>query len=222
MMNSRDVALTLRSVVRVLADSNRTADIHTVEEVTGRSIYRRLVDQYLATEEGRELFAERPELRKDLVDYDGLRRLPPGTLGREYANHLDNNHITADLQALPTTHVEDPDVSYLMRRFRQTHDVWHPLTGLSTLPHHEVIIHAFSYGQLRLPVSALVIVFGSLKHVVLEGRWAVLKQGLYEAYAHGRDAAPLLPVYWEKMWGDPIEEVRARYGIRPCTPQLTH
>ena len=221
-MKRQDVLLTLRSVVRVLADSNRTADIHTVEEVTGRTIYRRLVDEYLATDEGRQLLADRPELRKDQVDYDGLRRLPRGTLGREYVGHLDDNNITADLQALPTTHVDDQDVAYLMRRFRQTHDVWHPLTGLSTQPHHEVIIHAFSWGQLRLPVSALVVVFGSLKHVVFERRWAVLQKGLYEAYAHGRDAAPLLPVYWEKQWSRPIDEVRARYGLRPCSPELIH
>ena len=219
-MNAADVFLTLRSVVRVLGDSNRTADIHTVEEVTGRSIYRRLVDEYLATNEGRELLAVRPELCKEQVDYDALRRLPKGTLGQAYVAHLDDNNITADLQALPTTHIDDPDVSYLMRRFRQTHDVWHPLTGLSTLPHHEVIIHAFSWGQLRLPVSALVVVFGSLKHVVLERRWEVLRRGLLEAYEHGRDAAPLLPVFWEKQWTRPLDEVRARYGISPCTPAL--
>ncbi len=221
-MNGTDIFLTLRSIGRVLADSNRTADIHTVEEVTGRTIFRRLVDEYLASSEGRELLADRPELRKDQVDYDRLRQLPTGTLGRAYVDHLDHNNITADLQALPTNHIDDADVAYLMRRFRQTHDVWHPLVALSTQPHHEVIIHAFSFGQMRLPVSALVLFFGSLKHVVLEGRWAVLRRGLYEAYAHGREADPLLAVYWEKMWERPLDEVRARYNIKQCTPDLTN
>jgi ubiquinone biosynthesis protein COQ4 len=219
-MDTHDAYLTLRSIVRVLADSDRTQDIHTVEEVTGREIYRRLVDEYRRTAEGAELLSDKPELRKDQVDYDGLRRLPRHTLGFAYVDHLDRNNITADLQALPTTHVDDPDVSYLMRRFRQTHDVWHALTGLGTVPHHEVIIHAFSYGQLRLPVSALVIFFGTLKHVVLERRWTVLRRGLYEAYQLGRDATPLLPVYWEHHWERPLDEVRARYGVRPCSPDL--
>ena len=33
----------------------------------------------------------------------------------------------------------------------------------------------------------------------------------------GRDAAPLLGVYWERMWSDPVDEVRARHGLRPLT-----
>ena len=32
-----------------------------------------------------------------------------------------------------------------------------------------------------------------------------------------RQAMPLLPVYWERMWEEPIDKVRARYGIVPCT-----
>jgi hypothetical protein len=24
-------------------------------------------------------------------------------------------------------------------------------------------------------------------------------------------------VYWEKLWGDPLEEVRARYRVTACT-----
>ncbi len=108
-----------------------------------------------------------------------------------------------------------------MRRFRQTHDVWHALVGLGTRGHEEVILHAFSWGQLRLPVSALVVVFGSIKHMVLEGRWDALRGGLLDAYRVGRDAAPLLPVYWERAWADPIEGVRRRLGVRVLEPAAT-
>ena len=37
------------------------------------------------------------------------------------------------------------------------------------------------------------------------------------AGAHGRDAQPLLPVYWERLWDQPLETVRARYRVAPCT-----
>jgi ubiquinone biosynthesis protein Coq4 len=39
-----------------------------------------------------------------------------------------------------------------------------------------------------------------------------------EAYTIGRDATPLLAVHWETMWSDPIDDVRARYGVQTCTP----
>jgi ubiquinone biosynthesis protein COQ4 len=203
-----------RAVLRVLADSTRTAEIHKVEEITGRPSYRRLLANLADDPTARALLAGQPELRSDQVDYDALRRLPPTTLGGAYVRHLDANQITADYQAAPTTFVDDPDMAYFMRRFRQTHDVWHALLGLGIAGHEEVVIHAFSWGQLRLPVSAMVVFFGTLKHIVGEGRWGTLRHSLGEAHALGRDAAPLLPVVWEDQWSEPIDAVRARYGLR--------
>src|SRR5688572_13931947 len=48
------------------------------------------------TAEGRALFAERPRIDREHVDFDALRRLPDGTLGREYARFLDDNGITPE------------------------------------------------------------------------------------------------------------------------------
>jgi len=209
----RESYLVGRAVVRVLADSTRTEEIHKVEELTGRPSYRKLLSAIADDAEARRLLADRPELRSDQVDYDALRRLPEHTLGGAYVRHLDHNHITADYQAAPTRYVDDPDMAYLMRRFRQTHDVWHALLGLGITGHEEVVIHWFSWGQLRLPVSALIMVFGSLKHIVLERRWGALRHSLREAYELGRDAPPLLGVYWEDYWDAPLEVVRARHGV---------
>jgi ubiquinone biosynthesis protein COQ4 len=204
-----------QAIVRVLGDSTKTHEIHRVEEITGRPRFRALQAQLARTREGQRLMAERPELSSERVDFAHLRALPPATLGGAYARHLDDNGITADYQAAATRHVEDPDMAYLMRRFRQTHDVWHALLGLGIAGHEEVIIHAFSFGQLRLPVSALIMVFGSMKHMVLERRWGALRHSMAEAYRAGRDAAPLMPVIWEDLWEHPLAEVRATYGLAP-------
>ena len=204
-----------QAVVRVLADSTKTHEIHRVEEITGRPRFRRIQAELESTPEGRRLLDERPELSSEHVDYDYLRSLPATSCGGAYARHLDNNGITADYQAAATRHVDDPDMAYLMRRFRQTHDVWHALLGIGITGHEEVLIHWFSWGQLRLPVSAMIMVFGSMKHLVLERRWQALRHSALEAYRGGRDAAPLLGVYWEDLWEEPLESVRAIYGIRP-------
>jgi len=203
------------AVVRVLGDSTKTHEIHRVEEITGRPRYRRILAEMMASPEGHELLADRPELSSDHVDYDQLRALPATTLGGAYARHLDDNGITADYQAAATRHVDDPDMAYLMRRFRQTHDVWHALLGIGITGHEEVLIHWFSFGQLKLPVSALIMVFGTMKHLVLERRWNALRYSALEAYRDGRDAAPLLPVYWEKLWDRPLDDVRRAYNIEP-------
>jgi len=38
---------------------------------------------------------------------------------------------------------------------------------------------------------------------------------MLEAYRAGRDAAPLMPVYWEDLWEAPLETVRVAYNIEP-------
>jgi len=207
------------ATVRVLGDSTKTHEIHRVEEITGRPRYRRLLLEMAASPEGRRLMADRPELSTEHVDYDHLRDLPASTFGGAYVRHLDNNGITADYQAAATRHVDDPDMAYLMRRFRQTHDVWHALLGLGVTGHEEVIIHWFSFGQLQLPVSALIMVFGTLKHLVGERRWGALRHSAIDAYREGRHARPLLGVIWEDRWEEPLDHVRAELHVEPLSRQ---
>ncbi len=211
----RDGFIVGRAVVRVMGDSGRTNEIHKVEEITGRPAYRKLLAQIAEQPASQRVLDERPELSSQHVDFTRLRALPPTTLGGAYIRHLDGNGITADYQAARTNYVDDDRMSYLMRRFRQTHDVWHALLDLGITGHEEVIIHAFSWGQLRLPVSAMVIAFGSLKHLVLERRWGALRHSLLEAYRAGVAAVPLLTVIWEDHWTEPLDDVRARYHVHP-------
>jgi ubiquinone biosynthesis protein COQ4 len=218
----KDSIRVAQAVVRVMSDSTKTHEIHRVEEITGRPRYRRLLEQFAASDDGRHLLELRPELSSDHVDFEALRTLPETSVGGAYVRHLDRNRLSADYQAAATRHVDDPDMAYLMRRFRQTHDVWHALLGLGVTGHEEVIIHWFSYGQLRLPVSAMIMVLGSLKHLVLERRWATLRHSAMEAYRAGRDAAPLLSVLWEDRWAEDLDDVRADYGIRPLEQRWLH
>jgi len=215
MATARESIRLFQAIGRVLADSTRTTEIHVAEEITGRGRFRRLLDHMRSTQEGRDLLAARPELSSSAVDYDGLRRLDASTLGGAYVRHLDAYGLSADTQALGTRYVEDEEIAYLMRRFRQTHDVWHALTALGAEPHNEVVIHAFSLGQLHLPVSWMIVSLGGIKHGLLEGRFGVVARVMPRAYAVGRRARPLMPVWWEKMWADPLAEVQARLGVEP-------
>src|SRR5271169_3267628 len=95
----KDTYRVSQAVVRVMADSTKTHEIHRVEEITGRPRYRRLLREIAATPDGRRILADRPELSTEQVDYEALRALPETTLGGAYVRHLDRNGITADYQA---------------------------------------------------------------------------------------------------------------------------
>ncbi|MEM7155222.1 MAG: Coq4 family protein [Myxococcota bacterium] len=217
-MTMREWWLVVRYTIAVLRDSRRTTKIHRVAEITSRGRFTALLQDLRAHGREPDMLAKRPQLTPPHVDIQLLRTLPAETLGGAYARHLDAHRLEMFLDDTPADHVDDPDVRYLIRRYRQVHDIWHVLLGLGTRGHEEVLVHAFVLGHLRLPISALVVLFGSVKHMVLEARWAALRHALREAYDSGRQAEPLLLVQWEDLWDEPIDALRRRYRIQPSTP----
>jgi ubiquinone biosynthesis protein COQ4 len=204
----------LGCTARVLADSNRTLDIITVEEITAQAQLRHLVDSgVFGTTEGRALLADRPHLAD--VELELLRGLPEGSLGREWVRFLDDHGLDPGLTKQPTPYTDDERCAYLMHRIRESHDLWHVLLGVGTRGHEEVLVHAFSLAQTGLPSSIAIVVLGALKHMVLERRWSVLRRDVRRAHRRGTRAAPLLAVYWEKHLERPLADVRAQYGIEP-------
>lgn len=204
----------LGCVKRVLADSNRTLDIVTAEEITGQAqLAHLLAEGVFDTDEGRALMATRPHLAD--VDMDEMRALPLGSLGRAWVDFLDNHNLSIELTKQPTPYTEDPDSAYVLHRIRQSHDLWHVLLGLGVRGHEEVLVHAFSLAQTGLPASIAIIFFGALKHMVGERRWSVLRHDVRRAYERGRHAKPLLAVHWETHMHRGLDEVRAAYGVEP-------
>ncbi len=212
------------SIARGLRDSTRTDELLVAEELVCRgrfmALREALARELEASPEARDLLRDRPRIAQATVDFDALRRLPEGTLGRVFVDHLDRHGLDPDLLADPFGHwsqtsYPDPVAAYLHERYRQTHDLYHALLSLGVEGYEEVLVHAFTWAQLRLPYSALIVAFGALKHVLLEARWSVLRHDLRDAYEAGRDAAPLLLVYWERRWHEPLASIRHTFGLRP-------
>ena len=205
-------------VARALRDSNRTEDIVTAEELAAQAQLRYLVrSEVMKSGEGPDIMRERPHFSD--VQLDALRALPAATLGGAFARFLDDNGLSTSLYNIPPQYTADPDEAYLMLRIRHSHDVWHVLTGLGVAGHDEILLHAFSLAQTGMPSSLALMVLGSLKHMLLEARFGLLRSGLWAAFQRGRQASPLLTVYWERHFEESLESVRERYGIRPWTPR---
>ncbi|MDE0911881.1 MAG: Coq4 family protein [Myxococcota bacterium] len=200
------------ALYRVLRDSTATDEIVVAEEITAQEQLRYwLRDGIFESEEGRRLYSQRPEIAA--TDLDTLRALPDDSLGREFARFLDDHSISLAGLAQGTPFTEGDDEAYLMRRIRQCHDLWHVLLGLGTEGHEEVLVHCFSVAQTGFPYSLIVIGLGSLKHMVLEGRWSTLRTETRAAWRCGANAAPILGVFWEERWSQPLAMVRRELGI---------
>lgn len=213
-MNARESWIVLRDCARVLRDSSRLEEIAEINDITGRPHFERELARLRSTPEGAALLDERRELCSKTVDYPALRALPSGTFGRDYVDHLDRHGLDADALCYPPPAPDDDDLTWLKRRYRSTHDIWHALLDLGAEPYQEVLIHAFIAGHLRLPISALIVTFGSVKHLVAERRWRDLRAGLRALYRTGRRCQPLLGTDWSRYWEVPTDEVRRTFGLR--------
>lgn len=213
-LSAGELRTVARCTARVLANSNRTLDIITAEEIGAQTQLRALLASGLfdVDDEARALFRDRPTLAD--VDLAALRARPAATLGGAFARFLDQNGLDYQLTRQPTPYTHEPDAAWLLHRLRQSHDLWHVLFGLGVRGHEEVLIHAFSLGQTGMPSSILIAALGGVKHILLERRWRDVL-GLGRAFRAGRRARPLLAVYWERHWDEPVEAIRARYSVAP-------
>lgn len=172
----------------------------------------RLLPRVSIDAEGRRLLEERPRIDRKHVDFDALERLPDGTLGREYTRFLKTNGITPDAFENPPD-IDNEQVAYVLLRMRQTHDLWHVLAGYDANVRGELLLQAFTYGQLGAPGAALIAIFGSLRYArQLPGH----VKDLRVAYERGKATRLLPSVRWEDDWATPLETLRARLHCPPA------
>jgi ubiquinone biosynthesis protein COQ4 len=147
-------------------------------------------------------------------DLEALGALPADTLGGALARHMKAAGLGQDFyeHARPRNRMQ-----FLRLRMRQTHDIWHVLTGLGTDVFEEVAIQGFVAGQYASATSAILAAGAFLKSV-FRGRFDELEKyvdGFCEGYIAGKRAEPLLAVRWEELWDEKVETLRKRYRIEP-------
>jgi len=197
-----------KTLVALMRDTEQTEYVLALTLLVNAPSFPRVWMQVASTDEGRALLRERPGLDSRAVERAALRALPSGTLGREYARFLDDNGLNGDFFQAPP---DVPDeVAFLSKRLRQSHDVWHAVTGYTTSVRDEIALQAFTYGQLGAP-HAILIVLGGL--AAFGWRDVRLFAHAWRGYRNGKRAAFLGALRWESRWERPLEELRAELGV---------
>jgi ubiquinone biosynthesis protein COQ4 len=174
--------------------------------------YARMARAWRASAEGRRLLDERPTLQGRELDLEALARLPAGTLGHEFVRYYRDNGI----EPFVTTFPIESDVDYLSKRYRETHDIFHVITGYGTDETGEMELQAFVLGNLGVRQAALILVVSLPRQVRRLGLRSV---GAYlgrmrAAFRRGRRSRELLSVGYEKLWEQPV----ARLSELLCAP----
>lgn len=198
----------LRSLARLLAHPDETEVVLDFTTWANAGSTPRRIATFYDDPRGRALFAAKRAIDSKTVDLDALAALPEGTLGHAYAHFMKQHGLTPDVFDGPPDGISDPQVSYVMQRFRQTHDLWHVVTNAETDPAGEVALQAFTYAQTGAPGSAIIAALGMLKTLVKSDQHARIVREVFAMMRLGRRADRLGVFAWEDHWATPLDEVR--------------
>ncbi|KAI9472225.1 MAG: ubiquinone biosynthesis protein Coq4 [Benjaminiella poitrasii] len=210
--NIERTILAAGSAITALNNPLRGDMIATLGEATGRIFLKRMRDQMLESTVGRRILRERPIINTKTIDFDKLKRTcAPGTFGEQYISWLEAEGVTPDTRC-DVKYVDDEELAYVIKRYREIHDFFHALTGLGVTVEEEIALKWFEWAQTGLPMTMLASVFGPLRMT-----WPERKR-LYAGYVPwalqcGSSCTPLMNVYYEDHFHTPIDEFRKQLGI---------
>jgi ubiquinone biosynthesis protein COQ4 len=205
---------------RALAAARRNPDdtesgVKLVSSLEGRSL-ERFFQRFIADPAGAAIVRERRSLFALLDDREALAKLPPGSLGRAYIEWTEVEEITAAGLAIAAEswfaeYEISEDRRLVMERYRDTHDLWHVLTGYGRDLVGELALLTFTLVQIRHAGLALPVVFGYLSHVFDRPRRKLLN----DAWGRARQSAWLPVQDWEGLVERPLDQVRKELRVGP-------
>ena len=198
------------ALAKVVADPDRTDQVLVFSIYANAGSMQRRLDRFFETAEARKLYAEHRTIDSTTIDLDALAALPADTLGHAYASFLRSRGLTPAVFDAPPSEVSDPRVQYVVQRLRQTHDLWHVVTGHDTDAPSEVALQAFTFAQVRAPSSAILATVGMLRAIRLK---PTLPRDVAKSFRLGLRAERLAAFPWEDHWATPLHEVRRLLGI---------
>lgn len=154
------------------------------------------------------------------IDLNYLKNLPPGTLGAVYAQHMLSNNLDPNFYG-PMESLGAG--TKFLSRIRQTHDLWHVLSGFSTSVQDELGLQAFIHSQVRSPLPLVLIGAAFLKAGLTKNPFThVVFDRIVLGWKTGWEAKNIYALDWDANWTTPIDELRARYDLKAVTPSLTN
>jgi ubiquinone biosynthesis protein Coq4 len=153
-----------------------------------------------------------------IPDIKALGALPDGTLGKEYARLFEENPGFTpdfyDVESVINDNSDDDNARFLMNRTRQTHDLWHIVTGFDASKAGEQALQAFGLAQMHYPLS-IVIMAGDLFSSVFGEPDTICEKLAYMSlgYKYGLRSKNFVGFKFEENFRTPIADIQKQLGI---------
>jgi ubiquinone biosynthesis protein COQ4 len=220
----------LHSSLTAINNPTRADAVAAVGEVTGSYALSKILVAMEKNDVGRRILVERP-IVDDTVAKRALKLLEHHnqnieqqqsnniTFGAAYATFLQTHDFHPNERS-KIRYISDPNLSYVMTRYRQSHDYWHVLTGLPPTVLGELALKWLELLQTGLPLAALSATGGAmgvtsnnmLSNTEKEILWDVYFPWAIRVGSTMKENA-LMCTYYEEELETELDVLRERMGI---------
>lgn len=220
------VTTLIHSSITALNDPTRADAVAAVGEVTGSFALANMRNQMQNDPTGRRILQERPVVDERVAKraFDLLKLHNESnnattksiTFGAAYATFLQTHNFDPEERS-PIRFISDPDLGYVMTRYRQCHDYFHVLTGLPPTVLGELALKWLELMQTGLPLAALSATGGSLRLSAEEREilWNVYFPWAVRVGRQMKDGG-LMCVYYEEEMETDLDALRGRIAVEPA------
>lgn len=196
---------------RVLKDPSKTQYVIALAYALNGPALKKSYDKLLTTEKGTEIALAQPEF---VELHSQLESCPKGSVGeailknQTYSLAILNKISQRGKRGRSWINSNHPYI-WMARRYRDTHDVFHTITGYKMDIFGEAALTTFTYAQTGALQWGFLIIVGLVKL-----RFHPLKiLAMIEAFYRGKKCAWLLAEDYEKLIHEDLEECRSRLNL---------
>ena len=204
----------------LIADKEDTEQVFHIIEALGGGALLKDLETFAATPKGKARLAERRYLAPMFDEMRAeLRNYPVGTLGRTYADFMDREALTAmglveESEKFRRKHPDfDDTIQWYANRLRDTHDMFHVLTGYGRDALGEDALLAFSYSQNKGPGLMFISYMGARQIRKEAPKEARIMDVMKEGKRNGAAAEKLAQQDFLALLDRSIDEVRKELNI---------
>ncbi len=204
----------VQSFQALMKDKEDTSLVFKIFESLPSKDFMPRVRDLALSERGEFLRSSELSLAEILDDHATLRRTPKGSLGHAYCDFMEAEGLSA---AGLTAEYERagrpkyPDlVEWFISRSRDTHDLFHILTGYGRDALGEQCVLLFTHGQAPSQGHLLIGYAGAANIArMTKGSKAPVFGAVRQAHRTGKGAPPLISQPIRKLLERPLDELRA-------------
>jgi ubiquinone biosynthesis protein COQ4 len=213
----RDWRTAFNAIRKLLANGDDTTQVFRIMRALNVGNAPMNYAKFIATAEGGRMAYERHELAQVFSQPGYATQFAPGTVGAAYNHFLESTGYSADgLAEVSNINQEEMMLhpyAWFGRRVRDTHDIWHVLTGYKADESlGEAALVAFSYAQVGGLGWALIGAAAALKSRKVTGNNLFIK-AVWEGYKRGKKAKWISGEDYEQLLHEPLDAARQRLNL---------